>query len=73
MTFLKYFPTEWDNFTPDILYEVGKGIGQHRVEEMKEWWKNEIYLDYDHIGGDSVRIHIGWEPLLYPSYPTLTF
>ncbi len=63
--FEKYFPTEWDNFTPDILYEVGKGIGQNRVEEMKEWWKNEIYLDYDHIGGDSVRIHIGWEPLLY--------
>ena len=63
--FEKYFPTEWDNFTPDILYEVGKGIGENRVEEMKEWWKNEIYLDYDHVGGDSVRIHIGWEPLLY--------
>ena len=63
--FEKYFPTEWDNFTPDVLYEVGKGIGQHRVEEMKHWWKNEIYLDYDHIGRDTVRIHIGWEPLLY--------
>ncbi len=63
--FEKYFPTEWDNFTPDLLYEVGKGIGQQRVEEMKRFFKDEIFLEYDHIGGDSVIIHIGWEPLLY--------
>ena len=63
--FEKYFPTEWDNATPDILYEVGQGIGESRVEEMKRFFENEIFLEYDHIGRDSVRIHIGWEPLLY--------
>jgi len=63
--FEKYFPTEWDNANPDILYEVGQGIGESRVEEMKRFFKDEIFLEYDHIGGDSVRIHIGWEPLLY--------
>ena len=63
--FEKYFPTEWGNATPDILYEVGKGIGESRVEEMKRFFEDEIFLEYDHIGGDSVRIHIGWEPLLY--------
>ena len=63
--FEEYFTEEWGNHNGDILYEVGKGIGENRVEQMKEWFKNEIYLDYDHIGNDSVRIHIGWEPLLY--------
>ncbi len=63
--FEKYFPEEWGNYNGDILYEVGKGIGENRVKEMKTWFENEIYLDYDHIGNDSVRIHIGWEPLLY--------
>ncbi len=62
--FEKYFTEEWGNHNGDILYEVGKGIGEKRVEEMKEWFKNEIYLDYEHVG-DGVRIHIGWEPLLY--------
>ena len=63
--FEKYFPEEWENHNGDILYEVGKGIGENRVEEMKRFFKDEIFLEYDHIGGDSVRIHIGWEPLLY--------
>ena len=63
--FEKYFPTEWDNAAPDILYEVGVGIGESRVEEMKRFFEDEIFLEYDHIGRDSVRIHIGWEPLLY--------
>lgn len=62
--FMKYFPEEWENHNGDILYEVGKGIGENRIEEMKQWFKNEIYLDYDHIG-TGVRIHLGWEPLLY--------
>ena len=62
--FMEYFPEEWENHNGDILYEVGKGIGENRIEEMKQWFKDEIYLDYDHIG-DGVRIHLGWEPLLY--------
>ena len=32
---------------------------------MKRFFEDEIFLEYDHIGRDSVRIHIGWEPLLY--------
>lgn len=63
--FEKYFPTEWDDASPDMLYEVGVGIGESRVKEMKRFFEDEIFLEYDHIGGDSVRIHIGWEPLLY--------
>jgi|15BtaG_2_1085339.scaffolds.fasta_scaffold00022_54 hypothetical protein len=63
--FEKYFHQEWDNFTPDLLYEVGSGIGKQRVIELEKWFKDEIYLEYDHIGRDSVMVHIGWEPLLY--------
>ena len=63
--FEKYFPQEWNNFTPDLLYEVGAGIGKQRIVALEEWFKDEIYLEYDHIGGDSVMVHIGWEPLLY--------
>ena len=63
--FEEYFPDEWEYHNGDILYEVGKGIGESRVEEMERFFEDEIFLEYDHIGGDSVRIHIGWEPLLY--------
>ena len=59
-----YFPNEWDYYNGDLLYEVGKGIAKERANQMTEYFKNEIFLDYDHVGGD-VRIHIGWEPLLY--------
>jgi len=62
--FENYFPSEWNDFNGDLLYEVGRGIGENRVEELRKWFEDEIYLDFEHIG-DTVKIHIGWEPLLY--------
>jgi len=62
--FENYFPSEWNDFNGDLLYEVGRGIAQNRVEELKKYFEDEIYLDFEHIG-DTVKIHVGWEPLLY--------
>jgi hypothetical protein len=62
--FENYFPSEWNDFSGDLLYEVGRGIGENRVEELRKWFEDEIYLDFEHIG-DTVKIHVGWEPLLY--------
>jgi hypothetical protein len=62
--FENYFPSEWNDFSGDLLYEVGRGIGENRVEELRKWFEDEIYLDFEHMG-DTVKIHVGWEPLLY--------
>ena len=59
-----YFPNEWDYYNGDLLYEVGKGIGNERINQMAQYFKDEIFLDYSHVGND-VQIHLGWEPLLH--------
>jgi hypothetical protein len=63
--FEKYFPSKWRYTSDEIMSALSDGVGESRLNELKKFIDDKIYLDYGYENNDLVYINLTTKNLLY--------
>ena len=60
----KYYEKEWSSYGDDMLYELGNGLCDYRIQELKEVILQDLVIEAESVSNDGWQLDLTYPQLL---------